>query len=328
MDSQQPEKDTPVPLLGSGLPKKNRIPKRAVYFLSILLAVFFVCGGVYWRQRVHRPALVVGTTTISRAQYNSLIDQASKAKIAKNDATNTIVDIEKKIIVAQKIGITIDQRSIETAAIAKYGVYKTAKLNDWQMLNAKGAVIDNALLLQQNDNYDATAYYFPYSRYFGQTIPASKDPKFGDRAAVEDDKAYALAQAESYRQKLMANSLSPTAALAQIITDKRLDYGFAKNDSGKFMFDSNGRIFVQGSSVTQQVPDELLQTAKGTKTGDYSDIQTSKINISLSPLPEYKGKDIPVAYYFIKSNNSAKSNSDLQKQFDATIKTIKVERNV
>ncbi len=297
--------------------------------LVIALVSLLVYGSWFVYKKTLAPALEIGSTKISRKDYNKLISQAAEQKVSQKDATDLIIEVEKQKITIQQLQLTINENDVYQAIAAKYNMFEPSKHNEWQKLNGDLVAAKNTVLNAKHGGWQGAFFAFPYSSKFVQTLtPMPDHPGFGDNKEIAKDKAYAMAKAEEYRTKIKNGQIATAKAIEEIVKDKRLDYGGAGNDSIELFIDGDGNAFSQGESVIRVFDGYIVNAIKGLKDGELSDIGVIRTNVSMSPLPEYKGTNIPTGYYFVQLKTYNKANQAIEKQFEQKLKDIKVKRNV
>jgi len=307
----------------SGRRLKRPSGRALLIVLAIIIGALVGMGGYFYYQSTI-PALIIGDTKISKAQYKNLVGQAKALKVEEPQAKDTIISYERRRIVAKSANISIDQTDVD--ALLKDGDANGA--NEWQKLVAYQSVFDNNVQLMKDPGFKAAIYYFPFSKHFdisGGQKPT--DPKFNDQKVIDEDKAYAKELATDYKQKIIDKKITPEKAIEEIKANDRLVYGTSRNNSNLVSLSGQGNVPLDGTRTYDMTYLGILPYVEKLKVGQASEMQTRKSVPSYQPNSQGTGK-IDTAYvfaYLIQDNRDQKNDSS---KIEKLLKAVKVKNNV
>ena len=306
---------------------KSLSPKRMRSLLIGVLIIFLVLIGYLIYQ--NNIALKVGNIIVYKSQYSTLIKEANNQGISRSDATRDIIQYEKQIYAGESLNVTITPDLLKTADLqANISLKNLLNMNSWQKLSGKALAYNIRVVQLQHGGYVGAVYYFPFDLHFSDGIPPSTDPNFGNPQTIQSDRIYALAQANSYRNELMKNQISQSAALSKITSDPKLRSVSSSNQSTAFLFDSNGNGFTYSDSSSEIYPTSVVYLAQTLKPGSYSELYTEQSYVLFSSLPAYYHQNVDSAYYFVYLQNKLTPNPTLYTHYNNIIRTAGVTSNV
>lgn len=293
--------------------------------VSMGLVGVAIFGYNYYKKNL-APVLTIGDVKISRTEYNEFIAQAKKEKLEENNAKNQLIDSQKKIQAAKKLGISISDSDRIAVLTSRYGFFEIKKTNNWQKLNVEAGAIDSKVAFMVKGGYKGALFEFPFSRNFDALDPKSAGPDFGNIEKIAEDKKYALEQATLYRSKIINNTISSKQAVEEIFKNERLILGSSGNKSIEFVIDETGYEAVDTANGSY-IGRLFIDTVKTMKPGDVSGISVKKMSLSYYDKNESK-EPKEVAYYFVKLSDSIKPKPTIKAEFLKEIIGIKVQSNV
>jgi hypothetical protein len=294
---------------------------KAKVILAAVLVVLIAAGVlVYWYTL---PALKVGSFSVSKKEYQSLVTQAKADKLDEASAKQTIIDDYKLQEAAKKTGISYSAGEAKQIA-ADY--YQVEKPNDWQLLYGKRVLIKNLVNFKKEGGVRGALLNYPFARNFAFGTEGA-GPEFGTKAAIDADKAYALAQVQADNKDLVDGKTTADALVVKLQSDGRLTYGGVSNSSKHFIYTDKGKWLTFRDGDDRVSLDYLAKVrALGVGISPISTEKTTTAGYSMVKGYEAAGTDI--AYRFYKIDEIAKADPTFAANFDSANKAVKVVSRV
>lgn len=299
------------------LPRVFRRNWRRILIVAVAICVLAV--GYYYLV----PAVRIGSININRTKYAALKKQAMAVDVKAKDVKDRLIELKKHEIIAKKLKIEISDAEVLKFARTIYTV-EGDKLTEWQKLNGFSLAMQNQIALNKDGYYKGLVVYFPFARYFDTTDSEPDDPNFGNTQAIADDKQYALSQAREAREKLASGQITENDLLNQVIGDKRLIFGGSGNPSEVFFLAKAAFDPFRSYTVNEMSAFKYASQLTGLKKGDITEVLTFKSALSYGALNERRATE--TAYYFVRLVDETDARPEVQKEFDDSMKNIRVIR--
>lgn len=313
---------------------KSRSNRKLIFgILVIALVIFLVGGGLLALNKYYKDKYIatIDGNKIERKDYEKLIEQAKATSLSDEDAANRYFDMMKRKYASQKMNLSMSEDLTNYTAATLYYPRKYNQLNDWEKMNVYDEAIKSSLLFSTYGGYQGAIFYFPFSMHQETLGYAYKDniPEgWRVQSFIESDKQYADQKASEMYQKIKSGA-SIDEVMNTIISDNRLQYAGAANQSHSFdmtvdpITNTLGEYLNNGMFRTTISKDISLESLKKESSVGISDIKTGKmIFYDKAGAPEYDAY-----YYFYKIDRYVEPDSEVKKQFENNVNSIKVEKH-
>jgi hypothetical protein len=292
-------------------------------FFGIVLTIVVISSSVLGFVFIQNssPAIKVNGESISIKQYQKFKIDNEKTKhseIIGNDFQNYIVQALVYKSAAKDFDIKYSSDDINQKIGDIFGLQQST-YSDWQKFVAETEI--NKSRLQATDVKEYFAHFvFPFSSHFATGYSEAPIKDLGNQSKIDSDKQYAKTEADKYLKAVRAdNTLANNQKLvAQVIADKRLNYGFTGNNSEVFGYLPNGakNSSLDNNRYPSQKEIDITKNLTGT-----TDIMVVT-HTGVSNLPGYNSGDVPIAYEFYSkpsSNNKIFNYDDFYKNARITV---------
>jgi len=323
-----------------GMGKRSLGPQRRLALLGLgsLLAIaaaavitVFILTHVLG---IHRgPALTFTaygkSTTVSQSAYKALLKQAAADKVSAASAKAGIIQANQDKLAAAHTGLVVSDDDAIQAALVRYNLGDKSRLNDWRLLNGYVTAVEGNLLFAKAGGYEGAVLFFPFNSLLISPVPGYPTPKgYGDPTAIAAATTYAQQQAASYRAQLVNGKINLAAALAAVQKNTKLQFAGSANDSYSFVVDTQGHAYLNGQNVVSTIPDFVVAAVHDLAKPGVSDVKTMTNDYQNTYLAPGVTSPTDVAYYFVDVTKINSAQPNIQTDFTAALKDIKVTDNV
>ena len=282
--------------------RQQPIPRHVLVLLTVI--VLAVVGLVGFRlinnsQDSKDPVVfTIDDKEFRASEVNPYLDAAEQVYgLNRQEAQNGLIEAMKRKLIAERHDIEItDQEIREALKVSSYAeqASNSEPLDIWVEISGYRLAFDAYL---EKANYNSKKGY-SFVFYFGNlVVPHLSGPNvenYGNEALINNDKEYAMAQAQKYREDLLSGSLTPDEAYEKIKNDVKLNYYYAEGASPSIKFgDTKDKPWEE-----QVVYDDIVKFFDSYgELNSPSDIRTQRVGIVSNPKSDVDYVD--AMYYFV-----------------------------
>ncbi len=320
--SQQPHNAKPEKVKKTNKPNKT-LKVGLIIGLVILVVLVIVGVFIYFKNYYVGPntAFKVDGQAYSKDQVESTLNVATESyKLDRAASLNTIIDSAKYKVAAQKNNVNITDADIRLALqqTSYAGAAQDSEpLNDWVSTIGYKIAMRNYIDLQKAQAKRGFSYVF----YFGNlvipdTLHPPQLPNFGNQAMIQQERDYAKAKAEEYRELLVNKKMSPEDVLKHLKADYRLNWKYYSDSSYSTQFGNNPNVEDNWEyQVSLRPIISYIESFK--KLNTPSEISTGSLPINENPQSDADYKEAYFYFVYITDDNNQAENiqktlSDMQ----------------
>lgn len=308
--------------------KTVKTHNKNIWLVVVPFTLLVIVIGFLLLKSAAQPALQVGSYTVSKSDYNNLVNQATKQGLTKTQAHDQIINDYKYQEAAKQANLKVPAGQIAQSVQGFVPTANNTTPNQWQLLDAQKNATQVQVNIKDKGGINGTLFLMAFSTSFVNYDSALPKPNgFGTSSGVASLQKYAQDQANKYHDQLSKGLVTASDALNSLSTDTKLYFPASGNGSFVFWVDNNNDSLSTGNTASRQLPSYAFDIAKATKTGSVSDVNLLSMDYGPGQLANGLSSPQPTAYYFMKIDTNAQPDPGYSNSFNTLLASVKVVDN-